>query len=167
MKKWNKHFGIYGVAFCDNKILVIEKGRGPYKGRYDLPGGKIDRDESLVMNLEREFIEETNGYITVDRLITVQDFFVNGEKVQNPTHHIAFFYKVKINKIQDGISKVIENDFTTETNDALGVAWLSVDKIEEDIASPLLWYIIKNRLYMDNSKVMDYDAITYDDWEVK
>lgn len=32
------HFGVYGICQRDGRLLVIHKGRGPYSGRYDLPG---------------------------------------------------------------------------------------------------------------------------------
>lgn len=35
----NNHFGGYGVCYRKNKLLCIEKNAGPYKGRFDLPGG--------------------------------------------------------------------------------------------------------------------------------
>ena len=33
------HIGIYGICIIDNKLLCIKKARGPYKNRFDLPGG--------------------------------------------------------------------------------------------------------------------------------
>ncbi|CKH15873.1 MutT/NUDIX family protein [Streptococcus pneumoniae] len=34
-----KHFGVYAVCLENGKLLCIEKTRGPYQHRYDLPGG--------------------------------------------------------------------------------------------------------------------------------
>ena len=33
------HFGVYGVCLQEGKLLCIEKTRGPYQNRFDLPGG--------------------------------------------------------------------------------------------------------------------------------
>ena len=41
------HFGAYGIIIHKNKILLVKKSRGPYKGKYDLPGGKIEFGESI------------------------------------------------------------------------------------------------------------------------
>ncbi|PTI33663.1 hypothetical protein BU074_13415, partial [Mammaliicoccus vitulinus] len=56
-----KHIGIYGVCFEQNKLLCIKKNAGPYRGRFDLPGGSQKNDEGLTETLQREILEET-GY---------------------------------------------------------------------------------------------------------
>ena len=56
-----KHFGVYGVCYEDGKLLCIEKTRGPYQNRFDLPGGSQELSEGLTETLKREVLEET-GY---------------------------------------------------------------------------------------------------------
>ena len=55
------HFGIYGVCLQEGKLLCIEKTRGPYQHRFDLPGGSQELGEGLTETLKREVLEET-GY---------------------------------------------------------------------------------------------------------
>lgn len=40
-------------------VLLIERGREPYKGKWALPGGFIDLDEELETACQRELKEET------------------------------------------------------------------------------------------------------------
>lgn len=39
MSVYATHFGVYGVCFRERKLLCINKTTGPYKNRFDLPGG--------------------------------------------------------------------------------------------------------------------------------
>ncbi len=94
MKKINRHIGVYGTAWDKDKILLVKKTRDPYIGRFDLPGGKIDRNESLVGTLEREFIEETGHHVTIKKHLTTKDFFIDSIKLQGMEHHIALMYEV-------------------------------------------------------------------------
>ena len=56
-----KHFGVYGICYENGKLLCIEKTRGPYQHRFDLPGGSQELGEGLTETLKREVLEET-GY---------------------------------------------------------------------------------------------------------
>ncbi len=51
-----KHFGVYGVAIDNDKLLVIEKNSGPYQNRYDLPGGSQEVGESMVDKIGRAHV---------------------------------------------------------------------------------------------------------------
>src|SRR5690606_6845147 len=39
--------GVYGVAFQKERLLVIKQGKGPHRGKYDLPGGGIKPGETI------------------------------------------------------------------------------------------------------------------------
>jgi ADP-ribose pyrophosphatase YjhB (NUDIX family) len=47
------------VLTNDDKILLIKRAKGNYKGLWGLPGGKIERDEHLSEAAVRELFEET------------------------------------------------------------------------------------------------------------
>ena len=59
------HFGVYGICYENGKLLCIEKTRGPYQYRFDLPGGSQEIGEGLTETLNREVLEET-GYALSD-----------------------------------------------------------------------------------------------------
>lgn len=43
----------------DGKILLIKRGREPFKGQWAIPGGRIEENESAEQCLKREMKEET------------------------------------------------------------------------------------------------------------
>ncbi|TKI82071.1 DNA mismatch repair protein MutT, partial [Bacillus wiedmannii] len=45
---FHRAFGVYGICIENNNLLVIDKIKGPYRNRYDLPGGSLEDGESLL-----------------------------------------------------------------------------------------------------------------------
>ena len=53
------------VIIKDNKILVTARGYGDFKGYYEFPGGKLEKNESPESCLIREIKEELNATIII------------------------------------------------------------------------------------------------------
>ena len=73
------YLGIYGVCLKENKVLCIKKVRGPYKNRFDLPGGSQKTSEGFTETLVREFLEETGYKVNSYNNCRVYDVFVEEE----------------------------------------------------------------------------------------
>lgn len=64
-----------------NSVLLIERGREPFKGNWALPGGFIEMDEELDTACQRELEEETG--IRVGEL---KQFRAYGSVRRDPRH---------------------------------------------------------------------------------
>jgi 8-oxo-dGTP diphosphatase len=53
------------------RVLLIRRGRPPYKGRYALPGGFVDVGETVEAACRRELVEETSLKVGKLRLVGV------------------------------------------------------------------------------------------------
>ncbi len=53
-------FACDAVLIEGDKILLIRRGREPFKGMWGVPGGRIEDDETAEQCLVREMKEETN-----------------------------------------------------------------------------------------------------------
>lgn len=52
--------GVGGVVQDDRgRLLVVRRGNAPARGRWTLPGGKVERGERLAEAVRRELSEET------------------------------------------------------------------------------------------------------------
>ena len=151
------HIGIYGICIRDNKLLCIKKGRGPYKNRFDLPGGSQKENEGLTETLVREFQEETGYHIKGHGNCRVYDVFV--EESNRTVHHIMVFYNVDINlEQQDTISEKLED----ELNDSSGIYWIDLEELDIKNSSPL---ILKLKQELSNDKGT-LEKVVYKNWAI-
>ena len=151
------HIGVYGVCIKDNKLLCIKKERGPYKNRFDLPGGSQKENEGLTETLVREFREETGYQIKNYRNCRVYDVFVKEQK--RMVHHIMVFYNVDINfEQQDIISEKLED----ELNDFSGIYWIDFEELDINNSSPL---ILKFKQELSNDKTI-LEKVVYKNWKI-
>jgi ADP-ribose pyrophosphatase YjhB (NUDIX family) len=140
-EQWHRHLGAYGICLNDEKLLVIQKGGGPYFGRYDLPGGTVEANESLVVAVQREFLEETRINVEIKENVGVCDYLVPYELPKRGTshiHHIAVFYLVQI--IGDTLIQTPEK---FEGQDSLGALWAPTKEMTADNSSPLVLQAIE------------------------
>ena len=151
------HIGVYGVYIKDNKLLCIRKERGPYKNRFDLPGGSQKEYESLTETLVREFQEET-GY-QIDDYSNCRAFDVFVEETNRTVHHIMVFYDVDVNlNEQDAVLEKLED----ELNDSSGLYWIDLKELDISNASPL---ILKLKKELGNDETV-YEKAVYKNWEI-
>ena len=88
------HFGVYGVCLQEGKLLCIEKTRGPYQHRFDLPGGSQEEGEGLTETLKREVPEETGYTLNSYSNPRIYDVLVHEEGQDFAVHHIMAFYDI-------------------------------------------------------------------------
>ena len=151
------HIGVYGVYIKDNKLLCIRKERGPYKNRFDLPGGSQKEYESLTETLVQEFQEET-GY-QIDDYSNCRAFDVFVEETNRTVYHIMVFYDVDVNlNEQDVVLEKLED----ELNDSSGLYWIDLKELDISNASPL---ILKLKQELGNDETV-YEKAVYKNWEI-
>ena len=123
--------GVYGAAIEDGKILLITQQYGPYKGKYDFPGGGIEFGESIEEALRREFMEEVGFGFTSMKLLTnvttVVQLIDHPDYGDGELHQIGLIYTVSD---LFPLKQVIE--------DLLPSTWIDIKNLHKDNASDLL-----------------------------
>ena len=154
------HFGVYGVCLQDGKLLCIEKTRGPYQHRFDLPGGSQEVGEGLTETLEREVLEET-GY-TLSRYCNprIYDIMVQEEGQDFAVHHIMAFYDIVLDFERSQQS--LPHEVLDGSNDSANALWLNLEEITADNVSPLVLKVKAELLGFP-----ELDKTSYMNWKVK
>lgn len=89
------HLGIYAIIEKEQHILLVKKSRGPYRGMWDLPGGRPAHGETIPQTLQREVREET-GIELIDIVLHTNQAFVVEYKEDEEAislHHTCLIYK--------------------------------------------------------------------------
>ena len=138
--KKSKHVGCYRVIFNKNgEVLLIKKSRAAYKGKLDLPGGKIEYGESPEDALKRELLEEIGLNILDYKLrefITHYEIWNIDDNLKEDLSHYAIIYDCVINdKDLDNIKK------DADGLDSLGASWYNINDLKESELSPLVMCI--------------------------
>ncbi|MEJ9111612.1 NUDIX hydrolase [Bacillus paramobilis] len=155
---FHRAFGVYGICIENKNLLVIDKIIGPYRNRYDLPGGSLEDGESLLGGLHREIKEETGLNVTVVKQVGTIDFqFPSKFKEYTHVHHIAVFYFVER---CEGEFKVLEQ---FEEQDSLGARWIPIESITEGNSSPLVCSAVE---WLKESKFR-LEVKAYKSWVIK
>lgn len=159
-EKWHRHLGVYGICSFEGKLLVIQKGNGPYLGRYDLPGGTVEANETLTEALKREFIEEAGMRVHIRRNLGVCDYLIPFELPKRGTshiHHVAIFYLVEY---EEGIPTKNPENF--EGQDSLGALWVPITDTTTANSSPLVVQAVE----WLKTEQLTFESKRLDDWVV-
>ena len=57
----------------DNKILMVQENKSGVKGKWNMPAGKLENDESVIDAAIREVKEETNIDVKINGLVAIQE----------------------------------------------------------------------------------------------
>lgn len=115
------HIGAYAIIIKNNKIALIKKATGAYKGKYDLPGGGIEFTETPIEALHRECKEEIGGTVIKQHLLDTTSVNLKWKIKDNLTedlHHIGILYLTEIK--EDKLKS------TPDGIDSNGAVWVDI-----------------------------------------
>jgi len=111
--------GVGGVVVQDGKVLIVKRAHEPRKGEWSLPGGQVELGETLIDATRREIREETGLDVEVGALIELFD------RVHRHDGRVQYHFV-----IADFLCTPCGGTLAA-ADDALDVAWVTPDELEE------------------------------------
>jgi len=121
-----RRLSVDAIIEKNNKIVLIKRGKEPFKGWIALPGGMLENNETVEDSVVREALEETSLEIE-----PVEILGVYSDPKRHPMGYItvAFITKIKKGNLKPG-------------SDAKEANWFDLNKINF------------NRLAFDHAKII-------------
>jgi len=147
---------VYGLAVRvlltdqDGKILILKRSTDSKTnpGKWELPGGKVNQDESFDHALIREVYEETNLKIALEHVV--------GASEQN-LHIIRAVHIIMSGKIIEGNLKL--------SNEHEGYAWVLMETLPDyELADWLQDYVNQSSILGNFNKESDDSENTLTPW---
>ncbi len=135
----HSHFGIYGLVLNhgEDRVLLVRKILGAYRGLYDLPGGTQEEGEGFIQTLIREMEEETGLVVSADvpclgEILTVFPFIKDGRDCV--LHHRAVIYL---------IDHCVAEESAIISPDTGGSVWIPLTECTPKTVSPIMLEALK------------------------
>ena len=106
---------VFGFDEGELKVLLIERGLEPFKGRWALPGGFVRVDETLDEAARRELEEETGL-----KRIFLEQLYTFGEVERDPREHVVSMAYYALMNLSEHNAKA--------ATDAANARWFPVAK---------------------------------------
>lgn len=84
--------GVGGVVVHDGRVLLIRRGKPPLFGRWVVPGGTVERGETLEQALVREVREETGLEVRPVQFLTAFDRILRAPDGSVGYHYVILDY---------------------------------------------------------------------------
>jgi 8-oxo-dGTP diphosphatase len=107
---------VFGYDEGDLKILLIQRGLDPFKGRWALPGGFVRVDETLDHAARRELAEETGL-----KNVFLEQLYTFGAIHRDPRERVVSVAYYALVKLSDHRAKA--------ATDAANAEWFPVSKV--------------------------------------
>ena len=79
-------------VFRGETVLLVQRGKAPYAGAWNLPGGSIEPGETALQAATRETFEETGLTCTLSALAGINDVIVHDDTGALTHHYLIAVY---------------------------------------------------------------------------
>jgi len=104
------------VVVAEGALLLVQRARPPHAGRWSIPGGRVERGETLAAAVEREVLEETGLRVRCGELVGWV------ERIDSEEHFVILDFHA-------GLVGVDERPAPVPGSDAAAAAWVALEAL--------------------------------------
>lgn len=102
-----------GILEKDGKFLLVQESQEICKGKWNVPAGGLEENESLIEGAKREIYEETGCKVEITGILEIINEILEGVNI------VCFFFDTKI----------INENVKVEGQEILNVKWFTYEEI--------------------------------------
>ncbi len=87
--------GVGALIVKDGRYLLIKRGKEPGKGKWSIPGGKVELGETLAEAIKREVLEECGIQIEIEKIFNIMDRILKDKDGKIKYHFVLIDYKAQ------------------------------------------------------------------------
>ena len=115
------------VVFKEGKILTIKRGQEPSKGKWSIPGGRIELGETAYEAAQREVREECSIEIEIEHVLDTANNIIRDEDGRIKYHFV----------IIDLLARYVSGEIEAQS-DAQECKWVTPGEMTELDLTPML-----------------------------
>lgn len=146
------------IQAADGSILLTKRSMtmDTHPGKWCLPCGYLDRDESIHQALIREMYEETKLDISG---MYVELYHINDNPVKDELQNITFHFYIQSKESAEELSKLID---ISDVDEVAEYAWLTKDDIANgnfNGKEAAFWHFARIQRFVTKTITDDVDAV--------
>ena len=111
--------GVGALVFRGESVLLVKRGAEPLKGRWSIPGGKVEFGETLRAAVERETLEETGLQVKAGALVEIFERIRRGGADSDAYHYV----------LMDYLCAIVGGELRSG-DDAAAADWFRLDRLD-------------------------------------
>ena len=133
-----------GVIKIDNKYLLVQEAQEKCRGKWNIPAGHLDPNETIFDGAKREIFEESGFNVDITGIASISN------RVLPDDEFLGIIFSTEI----------IDGEISINPNEILDIKWFTYDEIlnmkDQLRSDDLLIEAISN---VENNKIADKDFI--------
>lgn len=102
-----------GVIEKDGKFLLVQEAQETCRGKWNIPAGHLDPNETIFDGVKREIKEETGCNVELTGILQI------GNKVLKDNVVVSVIFQAKL----------LDNNITYDPNEILDVKWFTYEEL--------------------------------------